>query len=206
MWEGIVLAGGRSERFGRDKALVEVEGQVLWERQCRVMALAGAGRVRVACGGRRLDGGWEMVEDGGDGSNRANGSNGPLGGLLEGFRRVRVGVMVLVGAVDMPCLQVGVWRRLMLEVRGGVGCVPVCGGERQPLAAIYPAAAVGALERVVGWGERRVGVWVDRCKALGLVREVEMPPEWGAAFWNMNTPNEYAAVTAGRVGALQRGL
>ena len=202
MWEGIVLAGGRSERFGRDKALVEVEGQVLWERQCRVMALAGAGMVRVACGGRRLDGGWEMVEDG----VGSNGSNGPLCGLLEGFRRVRVGVMVLVGAVDMPLVSVGLWRRLMLEVRGGVGCVPVCGWERQPLAAIYPVAAVGELERVVGWGERRVGVWVERCKAMGLVREVEMPSEWGAAFWNMNTPNEYAALRAGPVGGLQGGL
>ena len=196
MWEGIVLAGGRSERFGRDKALVEVGGQVLWERQCRVMALAGAGRVRVACGGRRLDGGWEMVADG----VGADGL-GPLVGLLAGFRRVRAGAMVFVAAVDLPCLSVGMWRRLMREVRGGVGCVPVSGGEKQPLMAIYPAVVVGELERVVGGGERRVRVWVDRCKARGLVREVAMPSEWDGAFWNMNTPNEYAAVRASGFGA-----
>jgi molybdopterin-guanine dinucleotide biosynthesis protein A len=109
---------------------------------------------------------------------------------------------VLVGAVDMPFVSVQLWRRLMLEVRGGVGCVPVCGGERQPLAAIYPALAVGELEGVLGAGERRVRVWVERCKARGLVREVAMPPEWGAGFWNMNTPSEYAAVRSAGFGAL----
>lgn len=191
MWEGIVLAGGRSERFGRDKAMVEVGGDVLWERQCRVMAQVGAERVRVACGVRRLDGGWEQVEDEA-GSNGA----GPLGGLLAGFRRVSVGAMVLVAAVDLPCLSAEVWRRLMLEVRGGVGCVPVSRGERQSLVAIYPVAAIRALEEVVGGGERRVRVWVDRCKALGLVREFEIPSEWAFGFLNMNTPDEYAAMKA----------
>jgi hypothetical protein len=29
-----------------------------------------------------------------------------------------------------------------------------------------------------------------------------VPPEWGAAFWNMNTPNEYAAVRAAGFGGL----
>jgi molybdopterin-guanine dinucleotide biosynthesis protein A len=104
--------------------------------------------------------------------------------------------MVLVAAVDLPCWSVSVWRRLMVEVRGGVGCVPVSGGERQPLAAIYPATALRELEEVVCSGERRVRIWVERCLARGLVREVAMPAEWAAGFSNMNTPSEYAAIAA----------
>jgi molybdopterin-guanine dinucleotide biosynthesis protein A len=84
----------------------------------------------------------------------------------------------------------------MIEVRGGVGCVPVSGGVRQSLAAIYPVAALRELEEVVCSGERQVGIWVERCLVRGLVREVEIPAEWDAVFFNMNTPSEYAAIAA----------
>ena len=47
---GVVLAGGESRRMGRDKALVEVDGEPLWKRQVGVLRAAGAERVVV---GRR---------------------------------------------------------------------------------------------------------------------------------------------------------
>ena len=39
-FSAIVLAAGRSTRMGRDKALLEVEGVPLWQRQRQVLVAA----------------------------------------------------------------------------------------------------------------------------------------------------------------------
>ena len=36
-FSAVVLAGGRSTRMGRDKALISVDGVPLWERQLRLV-------------------------------------------------------------------------------------------------------------------------------------------------------------------------
>lgn len=164
--------------------MLTVRGEALWERQCRVMRGAGAVRVLVACGRQRvLSGGAEMVSDGvGD---------GPLAGLAACTGRVRVGRMVMVCAVDSLGVGVSFWRRLKAEVRRGVGCVPVLEGRRQPLLAVYPWRAFCEAERLIREGERRVGVWVDCCVAMGVVREVVLPREWAGSVANVNTEAEF---------------
>src|SRR2546425_10504819 len=41
MWTGLVFAGGRSERMGRDKALVPLAGRTLLERAVATLREAG---------------------------------------------------------------------------------------------------------------------------------------------------------------------
>ena len=42
---GVVLAGGRSSRFGRDKALLKIDGQTLLQRTVAMLKSVSAGRV-----------------------------------------------------------------------------------------------------------------------------------------------------------------
>ncbi len=183
-YDGVVLAGGRSERFGKDKAMLTVRGEALWERQCRVMRGVGAVRVLVGCGRQRvLSGGAEMVGDGV--------GEGPLAGIAACADRVRVGSMVMVCAVDSLGVGFAFWRRLKAEVRCGVGCIPVLAGRPQPLLGVYPWLALCGAERLLREGERRVGVWVDCCVAMGLVRKVELPREWAGSVANVNTEAEF---------------
>ena len=44
----LLLAGGRSERMGRDKALLEIAGEPLWKRQVERLVAAGAAEVVVS--------------------------------------------------------------------------------------------------------------------------------------------------------------
>lgn len=73
---GVVLAGGRSTRFGRDKAAFEFEGARLVDRVGGVLATV-CEEVIVASGdGRRLDGlAWRQVED-------AVADAGPIAGIV----------------------------------------------------------------------------------------------------------------------------
>jgi len=148
---GIVLAGGRSERFGSDKLAVELGGRPLLHLAIAAVA-AVAGRVVVVTApgaepavpvdlAARID----VVHD-------AEAFGGPLVGLAAALVAVRTPT-VLVAAGDMPRMDPAVLRRLAsaagreraavtLEVPGRVQPLPMA---LDVIAARAAAAAV--LER-----------------------------------------------------------
>lgn len=95
----VVLAGGRSSRMGRDKALIDWHGQPLIDHMVRLLRDAGAS-VRVS-GDRPAHGG---IPD-------AAPDRGPVGGILSVVPHCPDGV-VLVVPVDMPLLAAGRVHRL----------------------------------------------------------------------------------------------
>ncbi|KGM52296.1 hypothetical protein N792_04070 [Lysobacter concretionis Ko07 = DSM 16239] len=90
-WTGVVLAGGRSSRMGRDKALLDWHGRPLLEHMQALLREAGAARVIVSgpYGGLAVP-------------DRAPGK-GPMGGIASIAATLPDGVLVLV-PVDMPRL------------------------------------------------------------------------------------------------------
>ena len=145
---GLVLAGGRSRRMGRDKAGLVVDGETLVVRQLRLMRESGVGESWVSTG---FGGGVEAVglgegvvlvrdelEDG-----------GPMEGIRQVLERSRAGHL-LVLAVDLPGLSTEFLRRMLALRRSGGGVVPVGGRGMEPLCAVYPVGR--ALEAVQAWG------------------------------------------------------
>ncbi|MBA2078311.1 NTP transferase domain-containing protein [Rhodanobacter sp. PCA2] len=101
---GLVLAGGRSTRMGRDKAMLDWRGQPLIERQLDVLRASGVDGLRVS--GDRP--GYQCVAD-------AQPGLGPLGGLA-GIAETQAGdADLLVIPVDMPLLGAALLRRLRTE-------------------------------------------------------------------------------------------
>ena len=108
---GIVLAGGRSARMGRDKALLPWQGRPLIERQIAVLRAAGADAIRVS--GNRP--GYGGIPDAIPGS-------GPLAGLAS-VGAVCPDAHLLIIPVDMPLLSAALLQRLHVEVQSAAGCI-----------------------------------------------------------------------------------
>ena len=82
---GAVLCGGRSERFGRDKAMIDVGGRPLAEQVARVLESAGCQPVLFVGGngdGLASATGREFVADAWPGE-------GPLGGVIDALHWFR---------------------------------------------------------------------------------------------------------------------
>src|ERR1700732_2994894 len=72
---GYILAGGGSTRFGRDKALAEVDGQAMLARMIKLMRSVTRDLKLVATPDRYAEFGAQLVADGWPGQ-------GPLGGII----------------------------------------------------------------------------------------------------------------------------
>src|SRR2546428_7617345 len=91
MWTGLVFAGGRSERMGRDKALVPLAGRTLLERAVATLREAG-GSPLVLGPPRETPGiaGVRFVDEAAEGGQRL----GPLLALRHGLRACATRVAV----------------------------------------------------------------------------------------------------------------
>lgn len=147
---GLVLAGGRSERLGRDKAAVEVDGTTLLERAVAALA-AVTGDVRVAVRADqladRLRGRFRLLEDAGQGI-------GPAAGILAAHA-ADPGSAWLVLACDMPFAGPAELRALVAArdpARPATAFRAAADGLPEPLCALYEPATLAAFRRHVAAG------------------------------------------------------
>ena len=160
---GIVLAGGRSRRFGSDKLAARVGDGTLLDRSFAALASVATDRVVVvAPGDDRVPaptaGPLRVVAD-----PEAHG--GPLVGLLAGLEAVDQPLALVVGG-DMPALRPDVLRLLARTLASEPtidGVVLRSRGSLVPLpAAVRTGAATDWTRRLVGDGERRLGSLFER--------------------------------------------
>lgn len=141
-FSGAVLAGGRSSRFGQDKALYVYNGQPLaaWA----LGSLTGADE-RFLVSSRPYNFGVPVHPDLHPGSS--------LGGLHTALFHA-ANSWVAVAACDMPFLTADYWTRL-LEHTEGVQAVVVRGpdGRLEPLAALYHKTLVSSAEERLKAGD-----------------------------------------------------
>lgn len=154
----IILAGGRSSRFGRDKLVEPFAGRTLLEA-----AIAGVGPLATETivvvapdESRTVPGGVIVAAD-------PTSFEGPLVGLLTGLRRA-TGSVVLVGGGDMPTMVPSVLALLLdrLDDPRVEAAVLEQDGRARPLpGALRTAQALAAAERLVERGERRLQAIYD---------------------------------------------
>jgi molybdopterin-guanine dinucleotide biosynthesis protein A len=130
----LVLAGGRSSRFGSDKALAELEGEALALRALRRLAPLAPLRVLVrAAPIAGLPAGVRQLADPAPGG-------GPLQALRAAFAALP-GSRCFVAPCDAPELEPSLYAPLAAAAgEGGVACARH--GERlEPLVAVWSARA-----------------------------------------------------------------
>ena len=172
----IVLAGGRSSRFGRDKLAEIVDGQSLLERAI-VAALAVASDVVVVIApgpDRPVPAGARLVHD-------TNAFQGPLAGLAIGLAALEPDVdrAVVVGG-DMPSLIPAVLARLSAALGATTDAAVLdVDGRSVPLPmAVRRHVALPVARALLDAGEHRL-------RALPLALRVAVIAE---GTWRLDDP------------------
>ena len=178
---GFVLAGGRSSRMGRDKALLAFQGSTLVE--------SAAAKVRRAAGNVTLLGSPELyghlgipvVAD-------LIPDCGPMGGLHTALMATQADWNLLV-ACDMPGLTVDLLTSLLLQAPGcgADALVPQWEGQWEPLCAVYHRRLAFPAKAAL---DRKFFKMQDFVSQIGAC---PWPAPDPSLFANWNTPEEIGA-------------
>lgn len=186
---GVILAGGESSRMGRNKALLEVNGERMVEAAYRrmtelfdeVLLVTNTPEIYEFIPCRKLADIYPCM--------------GPLGGIhaaLSGCSSDRV----FVTACDMPGLNPHLIRELGSIQGGAEVVIPETPGGLEPLHAFYAKSCLPKMEGMLRAGERRILSFFDQAQVRLVPRGriAALDPGF-SSFRNINTPEDYRLLT-----------
>lgn len=185
----VIQAGGESRRMGQDKALMPFLGRPLIQRV--VDRLASVADEVIVTTNRPDDYrflGLPLFRD-------LKPGRGALGGLYTALSSATCDVVGVV-ACDMPFASANLLEaasRLLVEAEADV-VIPSSGEGLEPLHAVYRrATCLPAIEAAIAADQWKLIAWFPQVKVRELQPEEIRPydPD-GLAFWNLNTPEEFA--------------
>jgi len=190
---GVVIAGGRSTRFGGEKAVAILSGVplLLWavrrlQRACGAVAVnARPGTEAEALA--RAEGLQVLHDEEGD-------PLGPLAGVKVGLKWAhKVNARALaVSPCDVPMLPDDLYPRLLEAAGDGAAMAETADGH-QPLCAVWPVSALTSVTEALAGGQHPA-TW-RLLTSLGAQPVLFSSPQ---AFANINTPAELAALQRAR--------
>jgi molybdenum cofactor guanylyltransferase len=182
----IVLAGGKSSRMGRPKALLPFDNETLIVHIVRALNRIFAETVVVAAPGQEMPSlPATLVRD-------EMAYQGPVGGITYGLKAAGK-KLCFVTSCDVAFLNAPLISHLMSRIPNYHVVVPYWQERLQPLHAAYRRSVLPLLEDQLERGELRPVYLFDRvptCK-IGEDEIRRFDPE-GLSFFNMNTPDDYA--------------
>jgi len=199
---GLILCGGRSSRMGYEKARLRFpEGTLLERVLARMREVVEPVVLSLAPGQAtpRLTDEVLRVKDG-----VAN--QGPLWGLVEGFRKLAKHCeRVVVMPVDMPFLTTDWIARLLDELAGHRACLYEHEGFANALTAAYSLELLPKLEGLVKAGRMRPIFLIEGEDTRILPADGEAAPPGHHPLTDLDTPEAYReallAEGIGRAGA-----
>jgi molybdenum cofactor guanylyltransferase len=193
LFSAALIAGGKSTRMGRDKAALMVGGCPLWRRQLDTLAATRPAELFVAGKCAPVEA-VEVIEDRWP-------DCGPLGGIATALQRAKT-PWLLVLAVDMPAMTPAFLSELVARAeKTGRGSVPKIDGQWEPLAALYPKAALPIAEAMIAVGRFALRDFIEAAREVGLVESLEVTDT--ALFVNVNEPEDFRSLRDVRWGAGQ---
>lgn len=177
---GAVLCGGRSTRFGSDKALLELGGRTLLQRALDSLAPAAE---RLIVGRAYTHVAARFVPD-------LRPGLGPLAGLEAALHATEHDWVALAGC-DLPCLTVAFWRLLCRRARPGRPVSVRDGrGDFEPLAALYPRSALRPVASRLDAGRLDMQSLLTELDAVAVTAE-ELEAACGpGVLRNLNRPTD----------------
>jgi molybdopterin-guanine dinucleotide biosynthesis protein A len=181
----VVLAGGKSSRMGRPKALLPFGNQPLIVHIVRALNCIFAKTVMVAAPGQEMpELAVELVRD-------EVAYQGPVGGIYYGLKAAG-GEISFVTSCDVAFLNPPLISFLVSQISQYDVVVPYWQDRFQPLHAVYRRSVLSLLETQLERRELRPVYLFDKVRTRRVAEEEirNFDPQ-GLSFFNMNTPDDY---------------
>jgi molybdenum cofactor guanylyltransferase len=183
----LLLAGGRSQRMGCDKALLDWRGQPLWRAQMAKLRDLNPKRLMIACRedqhlchDHEIE--WQFDPKGDE--------SGPMGAIQRALDAVQIPLLVL--AVDMPWMTSHFMREELCDAAmQGRGFFIETDHGPEPMAAVYVPLMLGKMKLSIEEGRLGLQRFVIECAELGLARSRSADAYEARLFSNANTPFEW---------------
>jgi molybdopterin-guanine dinucleotide biosynthesis protein A len=174
-----LFAGGRSTRFGSDKAFYRLEDQPLWQRQIDKLEPLMPSEILISANAdQHFDTPHRTLVD-------AAPDSGPLGALVTCLRATKL-PRLLVLAVDLPEMTLNFLGELAYA---GCGAVPQdTEGRFEPLAAVYPAEMLPLAEAQLASGDLRMQHLITSAVREGFLQPRTIADSESTLFTNLNAP------------------
>ncbi len=181
----IILAGGKSSRMGRNKALLKIEGKSFIERQIDLLR--------------------EIFEDIIISANTPSDyaflhlpvikdvfpEKGPLGGIYTGLMESKSPHTFFL-ACDMPFVELPLIRHLKGLLRGVDVVVPKSGRGLEPLHAFYSKKCIGPIKRELDRNNLRIiSFFSEVTVKIVELDNLTSSPEFKESITNLNTKEDY---------------
>lgn len=181
---GLLLAGGRSRRMGRDKVMLNWSGQTLGDHQAETLAQSGVWPLLLSC---RADQPWRpegfvRVED-------RDPEGGVVGAMAHAWTATDTDVLMVL-AIDLPRVDPGLLQRIAGIAREEQrSVVPLHQNRFEPLVAAWHRSALPALQRAALGNvslqdvcarlrdEGRLGVYEPRADEIGQLVNINTPAD-----------------------------
>jgi molybdopterin-guanine dinucleotide biosynthesis protein A len=187
-FSAVLLAGGKSSRFGSDKALVKIGGVELWQRQVSLLQALGPQKILVAAAEPPvwIDDQLHFVHD-------AMPNAGPLSGVAAALRECMTSYL-LVLAVDLPQMTADFLQSLVDLSGESCGAVPRRNGFFEPLVAIYPQSCRELADRQLRAGKFMMQDFVSAAIEENQIIVRDVRPYEEPLLTNMNRPDDLLSI------------
>ncbi|MDD4230669.1 MAG: molybdenum cofactor guanylyltransferase [Dehalococcoidales bacterium] len=181
----IILAGGQSRRFGKDKAWVDLNGRSLLQTVVTNLEFLGTEIIIVKAPGKELppvsaEVEVTIVDD-------LIPGKGPVMGILTGLERSSYHYN-LVTACDMPFLNRNLTHYMIEQSASYDAAVPVRGGRTEPLLAVYSKNCICEFQAMFDEGIGRIEPLFERVRTKFIdPAELETYDYEYSSFVNINT-------------------
>lgn len=183
-----ILAGGRSSRFGSDKARAVLDRLPLVERVCHLVeGVASSVTVVAEAADKYADLGLRTIGD-------VHPGRGPAGGLATALSDVREGWLMLC-----PCDAVVIrpaWLATLVEhaeaATQEVDAITFRDRYWQPMPGVYHVRGLAVVDRLAAEGSCSMQRLLDSVRSVAL----PLPSDWPAR-WQANTREELRGFEAG---------
>jgi len=181
----IILAGGKSSRMGRPKALLLFDSEPLIVHIVRSLNRIFSETVVVAAPEQELPSlPCKLARD-------EVAYQGPVGGIYYGLNAAG-GEFCFVTSCDVAFLNTALISHLVAQISEYDVVVPHWEDRFQPLHAVYRRSVIPFLEAQLERGELRPVYLFDKVRTCKITEDQirRFDPE-GLSFLNMNTPEDY---------------
>lgn len=181
---GVILAGGKSSRMGKNKALLDINGKPVIEIIKSELSTCTDQVIIISNQPEEYQFLQVPIY-----SDRYPGE-GPLAGIESALYHVDT-EWFFITACDMPFIQAEVFQYLYEQSSGYDAVVPIYEGQIHPLSSLYHRSVLPVIQQQLNKQQRQVKSFFDLI-CVNYVKDFNLPKTiLDRHFFNMNRPEEY---------------